>query len=289
MSDSQKVVLTISLLIIAVGFLVPGPEEKVVFLDIGQGDAIFLQDKTRQVLIDGGQGTTVLQRLAEEMPWFDRTIETVIATHADRDHLEGLLHVLERYDVQLVLLPKMSHTSQLQEAWLSELQALLESQQVEYRFGWQGQRLKVSEELTLDILGPFSEGGAIVAPGKKTNNGAVLTKVEFHDFVWLLTSDAEAAVERKLVQTYVSQPAALGADILKAGHHGSKTSTTPELLAAASPSGVVISVGQDNRYGHPHPTVLDRLEKFKTWRTDRDGSVRFTYSNGKWLLTTRSH
>src|SRR5687768_14758076 len=112
--------IIILLLIIVGGSLVPTPETKVVFLDIGQGDAILLQEGTKQVLIDGGPGRTVLERLGEELPWLDRTIEVVIATHPDRDHLEGLLYVIEQYDVGLVLLPEIPHTTDLQEAWLTE-------------------------------------------------------------------------------------------------------------------------------------------------------------------------
>ena len=89
------------------------PTDKVVFLDVGQGDAILLQNGSRQVLVDGGQGAVVLQRLSEEMPWFDRTIEVVVLTHPQRDHMEGLLHVLERYDVGMVLLPAATSESKL--------------------------------------------------------------------------------------------------------------------------------------------------------------------------------
>jgi competence protein ComEC len=190
--------------------------------------------------------------------------------------------VIERYQVGLVLLPQMPHTSQLQRAWLEELERLLHERKVAYRFAWQGQRLVVSDDLQIQLLGPFAEAGAIYAPGRKTNNAAVLARADFSDLSLLLTSDAEAQVERKLVGEYEGRNV-LDVDILKAGHHGSKTSTTAELLAAASPGAVVISVGKDNRYGHPHPIVMGRLDDLTVWRTDEDGSVRFVREREQWL------
>lgn len=267
-----KLVATVALGFLVLTLLVPAPEQKVVFLDVGQGDAILLQDGTAQVLIDGGPGMAVLERLGEELPWFDRRIDVVISTHPDRDHLEGLLHVLERYQVSLVLLPRLPHRSQLQAAWLQRLATLSEEEWLDFRFAWAGQRLRVSDKLSVDFLGPFSAGGEVFAPGGKSNNGAVLARVDFAGLSFLLTSDAEGAIERRLVE---EAPGRLAAAVLKAGHHGSQTSTTRELLRAVSPAAVVISVGQGNRYNHPHPAVLERLAEIELWRTDEDGSVRF--------------
>jgi competence protein ComEC len=198
--------------------------------------------------------------------------------------LEGLVHVLERYDVEFVLLPRMPHTSDLQKEWLHQLKEAIEQQQVQYRFAWDGQELRISEDLLVRVLGPFSEEGEIVAPAGKTNNAAIVTRVEFNDFSFLLTSDAEAVTERMLVER---RGAELDVDVLKAGHHGSKTSTTAELIGAATPASVVISVGKDNRYGHPHPTVIERLKGYTVFRTDEHGSVSFLHQKGKWLIKTQ--
>jgi competence protein ComEC len=278
-------VATVCALLIVAAAFAGIPADKVVFLDVGQGDSILMQKGTRQVLIDGGSGMAVLQRLGEELPWFDRQIEVIVATHPDRDHLEGLLHVMERYEVELVLLPQMPHTSQLQRAWLDKLQDVMDQRRVQYRFAWAGQQVRVSDDLTVRILGPLSENGTIVAPGGKTNNAAVLVRADYAGLSFLLTADAEAVVERRLVQDVGDR---LDVDVLKAGHHGSKTSTTPELLAAATPGAVVISVGGDNRYGHPNEGVLQRLGDVPLWRTDEDGSVRFVREGSRWLASSRS-
>lgn len=264
--------------LLAVAVTMPLPRDTVALLDVGQGDSILIQNGTQQILIDGGPGMAVLERLAKELPWFDRTIEVVIATHSDQDHLEGLLHVIERYTVNLVLLPQMPHTTQLQEAWLEKLIHALKEKQIAYRFAWAGQDITVGAS-KLTVLAPFHNDENIIAPGRKTNNAAVVSRVDYHDVSFLFTSDVEAALEKMLVER---QAAALNADILKVGHHGSKTSTTPDLLRSVTPALAVISVGENNRFGHPHPQTLERLKNIQVLRTDQMGTIRFLYEQGKW-------
>ncbi len=273
-------VILASLAVILLAALIPAPADKVTFLDIGQGDSILLQQGTAQVLIDGGAGNTVLTRLGEELPYFDRTIEVVIATHPDKDHLEGLLHVLEKYQVSLVVLPHVPHTSQLQAEWLSRLQEAVEEKKIAYRFAVAGQQITTGP-LQLIVLNPVSEASATTS---KTNNASVITRVDFSDLSLLLSGDAEVAVERDLVSRV--DPALLDVGVLKAGHHGSQTSTSQELLDATTPQLVAISVGKDNSYGHPHPAIVARLAAahIPVIRTDEVGSIRFTHDGLQWLL-----
>ncbi len=291
----KRLVAVGALVLIVVTLLIPPPEDKVVFLDVGQGDSILIQKGTQHVLMDGGPGMTVLRRLAEELPWFDRTIEVVILTHPQQDHVEGLVHVLERYKVGLVLFPQAAYGSQLATTWLQELI----DRRIPYRFAWAGQELQL-DGVRVSILAPFAdaEGQALVK--KNINEASTTTRIDFPAgggagaLSFLMSGDAEAPAEKLLVEKYKGSGTlslgfltpSLDVDVLKAGHHGSKTSTTPELLAAASPSAVVVSVGADNRYGHPHPTVMERLKDFQVWRTDQSGSVRFANSMGKWLVAT---
>lgn len=253
------------------------------FLDVGQGDAILLQRESAQVLVDGGAGMGVVRRLSEELPWFDKTIEVVISTHPDRDHLEGLLHVIERYGVKLVVLPYVSHSSQLYGEWLARLEKLRAEGNTEFRFAEAGQAITIAD-FSIGVLGPSQEVLAATRPSK-TNNASVITRVDFPNLSFLLTGDAEAGIENALVRRLGDTPL-LNVDVLKAGHHGSKTSTTQGLLDATSPSAVVISVGADNSYGHPHPDVMKRLEPFQVWRTDQNGSVEFLRHDSQWLLKT---
>lgn len=270
MSNTLPVLSVIAAGVLVIAMLVPVPADKVVFLDIGQGDSILLQDGTAQVLIDGGPGNAVLQRLAEEMPWFDKKLDVIILTHPQRDHMEGLLHVLSRYDVGLVVFPAVTYPSQLYQEWLRQLA----ERDVPVRFSYAGQALSLGK-LKLQILGPLELNV------KDVNDASTVTRVDFGELSLLLTGDAERVAENKLVKTYGSE---LDIDVLKAGHHGSNSSTHAALLAAASPSAVVISVGKDNSYGHPHPKMLERVAGMRVWRTDEMGSVRFERVKNTWFI-----
>ncbi len=223
----------------------------------------------------------VLAALSKEIPWFDRTIEVVISTHPDRDHLEGLLHVLERYRVRLVLLPRVSHPSQLYGEWLQKLRPGSASE-LTYRFASRGQRLRAGN-VEASLLGPGRSALALARSGR-TNNASVITRVDLEGLPVLLTGDAERSAEKILIEETSADK--LDVIVLKAGHHGSKTSTSAELLAAATPSLVVISAGAGNSYGHPHPEVLARLKQVPVWRTDEHGSVRLWRAGSRWLLKT---
>ncbi|MEX0649891.1 MAG: MBL fold metallo-hydrolase [Candidatus Andersenbacteria bacterium] len=274
----QWLVMVALACVVLVGWQLQSIDNRVVFLDVGQGDAILLQDGRRQILIDGGAGNAVLEPLAAQMPWFDRTIDVVVLSHPQQDHVEGLVHVFQRYDVGLVLLPDASYSSQLQESWLNAV----EGAGVPYRFSWYGQQLHVGD-FAVKVLGPIdsSQSQAIIA--KDVNNASTIMRVDVHGLSLLLTGDAEEPVERLLVQTVPSE--LLDVDVLKAGHHGSKTSNSTQLLAATSPHSVVISVGGDNRFGHPSPEVLERLQGLSVFRTDEDGSVQFVHDVRGWRVS----
>jgi competence protein ComEC len=271
-----KVVVPILFLVLGLTFFVTLSEDKVVFLDVGQGDSILMQEGTVQVLIDGGPGRKVLERLGEEMPWWDRRIEVVILTHPEADHITGLLHVLDRYEVGLVLFPEVVHSSQLQEKWLDEVSA----SGADWRFAESGQRVEAGD-MVLSILGPFESEGMEAAVRASLNNVSVVTRVDYGELSFLLTGDVERRVENMLVQNTNSD--LLDVDVLKAGHHGSNTSTYEYIINATTPYAAVISAGADNKFGHPHPEVLSRLGDIPVWRTDQEGSVKFVRLNDGWV------
>lgn len=278
---SHVVIILICLSLLVASFFIPPPATKVAFLDIGQGDSILLQAGTAQVLIDGGPGREVLTRLAEELPYFDRTIDVVIATHPDKDHLEGLLHVLEKYQVQLVILPPVPHTSALQEEWLRRLRDSVTAKNIAYRFAVAGQVLEQGD-LRVTVLHPQPATSLLTST---TNNASVITRVDLGDLSLLLSGDAEAAIEKEVVARHAGSE--LDVQVLKAGHHGSKTSTGAELLAATTPRIVVVSAGKNNQFGHPHPTVLERITAAgaQVLRTDQVGTIRFILQDTQWLLS----
>jgi competence protein ComEC len=266
--------------ILALG-AVPAPVREISMLDIGQGDSLLFQDGTQQMLIDGGPGADVLTRLAEEMPLMDRKIDVMVATHFDRDHIEGLVHVLSRYDVGMVLLPRYVPTTDLGREFLD----MIAQRNIPYRFGWYGQRISLGM-FQFRVMSPIpgSEWERLIK--NKSNNASIIMRADavprknVRPISFLLTGDAESVIERQLLSSI--QPEAFDVDVLKVGHHGSKTSTTQEFVQAASPRISWVSVGADNTYGHPTNEVLSRLTQTRIFRTDQDGTVSFLPTSSGW-------
>ncbi|MBI4117927.1 MAG: MBL fold metallo-hydrolase [Parcubacteria group bacterium] len=224
----------------------------VAFLDVGQGDSIFIEAPNgNQMLIDGGpSGQVVLRALSEVMPFYDRSIDGVIATHPDKDHIGGLSSVLERYDVSYFFEPGVEHDT-------GAYAGLLESVDVEnaeHIFARRGMRIVLDDEVFLDILFPDRDPKSM-----ETNDASVIAKLIYGETSFLLTGDTTKKIERYVASLDAK---ALDIDVLKAAHHGSKTSSDPILLGFASPAYAVISSGEGNSYGHPHKEVTDRLQQF---------------------------
>ncbi len=275
MAINQIVLLT--LLLIAV-LLIPQPQyDRVAFLDIGQGDAILFQDGSSQILVDGGPGANLFEPLSQELPWFDRYIDVIVLSHPQQDHMEGLLHLLARYDVGLIVFPQVTYESGIYQEWLGVLQR----RNIPYRFAWLGQQFTVGD-LKVKILGPQSSEENNEATQKDINNASTLMRVDFHEKAFLLTGDAEEPIEHLMVQTLPAE--LLDVDIMKAGHHGSNTASTTELINAASPDIVVISAGENNKFGHPHKEALEHIGDIPIARTDQDGTVRFWWMNNEWRI-----
>lgn len=239
---------------------------RVHFFDVGQGDAIFIEaENGNQVLIDGGPNSSILAKLGETMPFWDKSIDLIILTHPHADHLDGLIEVLKRYDIDMVLETGVSHSIPEYEEW----RRLLREKGVKVFTANAGQRVQLSDSAFLDILAPLDnfDGSSL----KNIHDAMIVSKLASGSASLLLMGDAEKQIEYRLLLS----GAAVDTDILKVGHHGSKTSTGEEFLRAVSPEFAVISAGRKNRYGHPHQEVIDRLEDFgvEILRTDIDGDI----------------
>jgi len=225
---------------------------EVVFFDVGQGDSIFIETPDGfQVLIDGGPGLAVLEKLGQEMPFYDRTIDLIVLTHPDRDHLFGLLEVLKRYEIKNILWTGIVKDTVEYQEWIR----LINEEGANIIIAETGQRIDLSESIYLSILYPFEslEGQET----KYTNDTSIVAELVFDSVSFLFTGDISKKIEKQLVDKYID----LELDVLKVAHHGSKTSTSLEFLEIISPDIAVISVGE-NRWGHPHPEVLSNLEQF---------------------------
>lgn len=243
-------------------------------LDIGQGDAILVQDGYVQTLIDGGPDGAVLARLGDAMPFFDRTIEFVVLTHPHADHYGGLVSVFARYDVRTVLVGSRVGDSKDYDAFLRALDAS-GARIVEVRAG---DSLALGRRATAYVLWPPSDPAAHAAmlAQDDDNEKSVVFRMEAADRTALFTGDATPDVEAALV---AADPSVLRADFLKVAHHGSRYSSTMSFLEAVRPSVAAISVGVKNGYGHPGWNILARLRSMgvQTFRTDQDGTIRATF------------
>ncbi len=220
---------------------------EVVFFDVGQGDSIFIETPDGfQVLIDGGPGLAVLEKLGKEMPFYDRTIDLIILTHPEHDHLFGLLEVLKRYKIKNILWTGIIRDTAEWEEW----KRLIEDEGAEIKIAQAGQKINLSENIYLSIIYPFEslEGQET----KYTNDTSIVAELVFKDVSFLFTGDITKKIEKQLI---------VDSDILKVAHHGSKTSSCLEFLEAVSPELAVISVGE-NRWGHPNQEVLENLQQF---------------------------
>lgn len=245
-----------------------GNETKVIFFDVGQGDSAFIETPDNfQILIDGGPSSAILGKLGEEMPFYDRTIDLIVLTHPDSDHLMGLLDVLGRYEVKNVLWTG----TEKETADYYEWKKLLEKEEANIIIAKAGQKIILREnpEIYFLILHPSEMAE------KNSNENSIVGKLAFGDNCFLFTGDISSKIEKRLVEVYGED---LDCDVLKVAHHGSKYSSSPEFIGAVSPETAVISAGE-NRWGHPAEDVLQRLENFgiKILITKEEGDIRFVY------------
>lgn len=223
------------------------------FLNVGQGDAIFIEAPNKtQLLIDGGSDATVLRELGEVMPFYDRSIDMVIATHPDKDHIGGLVDVVQNFSVDQVIRSGVeSDTSTFR-----LFDSVITRKEITEHITEGEMRIVLDEEFEIyaDVLYPLHTVGDI----QDKNDASIVVRLVYGETEFLLTGDASVRVEQELVRDYEKEE--LQSDVLKLGHHGSKTSSSLKFLETVEPELAIVSAGCDNRYGHPHGEVVDRVE-----------------------------
>ena len=246
------------------------------FFDVGQGDGIFFQTPSgNQVLIDGGPDSAILSKLGKAMPFWDRSIDVLILTHPHADHIDGALEVLKRYHIGTVIESGVNHSIPEYDEW----RQLLQSKNVPVHIARFGEIIDFGDGVHFDVYTPF-EFFAEQSP-KNVHDAMVVGRLVYASSSILFMGDAEKTLEHQLLWGK-SDFLILKSDILKAGHHGSKTSTSEDFLQAVSPQFAIISSGRKNRYGHPHQEVIDRLNSLgiKIFRTDLDGTITLEIRDG---------
>ncbi len=246
---------------------------RVYFFNIGQGDAIFIDSPTQgRVLIDGGRNRQIIAELGKVLPFGDKRIDVVIATHPDADHIGGLPEIISRYQVGLLLEPGVESENEIDD----ELRKRVAEKNVPTLLARRGMVVNFGDGVKLTILFPDRD-----VSRWETNDASIVAKLEYGESSFLLTADSPIKTENILLN-FNSQ--ILDADVLKVGHHGSRTSTSITFAEAVTPEYAVISAGKNNSYGHPHQEVLNILEKVgaKIFNTAESGTIKFE-TDGKIL------
>ena len=250
------------------------------FFDVGQGDAILVRQGQFEILIDGGPDRSILTHLGRVLPPWDRRIEIVVLTHPHADHVTGLVEVIGRYEVGEVWGTGLIHTSDIYRSFLTGIR----DNGLSFRVVAAGDRYEY-EDLAVTVLAPFRNLAGMRLDN--ANLGSIVLKLSYGNFAALLTGDAEETVQAALLDRHGD----LTATVLKVPHQGSRDADLPAFVSAVRPQLAILSVGPNNRYGHPHAEVLQRYRSLNIplLRTDRDGTVTLTTDGVLlWIRTGRS-
>jgi len=240
-------------------------------LDIGQGDAILIRTPSQTVLVDTGDVNTRERLIGLLKAEKVTVIDKLILTHGHADHIGGVAAVLDQFPVRQVYDSGFPTTTALYQQYLTQVKR----KQIPFALLEAGTMVELGSEARLQVLAPekpYLQEGAL-------NNSSIVVKLIYGDFSMLLAGDAEKESEQRMVARFKGE---LKSTVLKSPHHGSSSSSTAPFLQAAAPESVVISLGANNDYHHPHPSVMKRYEgmKLKIFRTDQHGTVTIK-SDGK--------
>ncbi|MBI5156217.1 MBL fold metallo-hydrolase [Candidatus Peregrinibacteria bacterium] len=238
------------------------------FFDVGQGDStLIVSPSGKQILIDGGPDFSALEGLGRAMPFFDRTIDLLVLSHPQTDHILAFPEILRRYNVSAVLMTGIAYNLPRYEKFLT----LLRGQKIPVIIANPAKDIDAGDGLVLDIVWPppvlFGE------KIKEVNNSSIVLRVLYGNHSALFTGDMETSEENEVLRS----GADLRADIIKVPHHGSKTSSSTGFLLVVRPQLAVISVGKENTYGHPNKGIVDRYARFGIpVRTTMAGTITLT-------------
>lgn len=249
------------------------------FLNVGQGDAIFIEAPNgAQVLLDGGPGRNVLSELSQVMPFFDRTLDAIIISNPDKDHIGGFLDVMDKYKIDFTFEPGTVSKTETYKA----VEEGMINEKSENLIARRGMDIVLDKEknVYIRILFPDKDVSSY-----STNDGSLVAKLVYGKTSVLLQGDAPQKTEYYLLNVDKNNLEDLNTDILKTGHHGSRTSTAKAYVEASSPEYAVISLGAENKYGHPHEETLKTLNDLKVpiLRTD-GGRITFESDGERFVL-----
>lgn len=248
-------------------------------LDVGQGDALFIESPTGiQVLVDGGPNKNLIGEISKILPWYDRNIDMLIVTNPDRDHYEGFISFLNKYSTYVFVESGTVNDSGAYPA----LKDIIKNKNITTVTAKRGQVIDLGGGAYMEILFPDRD-----VSGLSANDGSIIMKLVYGETSVLLTGDTTSRIEEYVVELYGDK---LDSTILKAGHHGSKTSNTEILVNKVTPEWTVISSGANNSYGHPHKEVLDVMEKggVSMYSTCNNGRIIFESDGKNFVLKNKN-
>ncbi|MSU55083.1 MAG: MBL fold metallo-hydrolase [Candidatus Taylorbacteria bacterium] len=248
----------------------------IAFLDIGQGDAIFVESPSgNQMLIDGGPPSgALLREIGKMMPFYDHSIDMIMVSNPDKDHLGGFVELLNSYEVNFAVEPGTVGAS----SEARTLEKEIKDKKVKLYIAKRGEKIMLGGGAYFEVLFPDRD-----VSGVSTNDGSIVGRLVYGNTSIMFTGDSPQNVEQYLV---LLDGKNLKSDVLKAGHHGSRTSSSEEFVGFVSPSYAVISDKKGNSYGHPHKETLETFDKFgiKVLRTDQVGTVVMKLDGEKIVL-----
>lgn len=255
----------------------------VVICNVGQGDAIFIRTpQGSDILIDGGPDDSVLNCLGKHMPLWDRTIEMMILSHPHVDHFMGFFSVFKNYKVKAFATEELVNKT----VGFTSLMDKIKAQKIPIKFVFAGDRFTLKDGVTFKIVGPTqgfidqtSPGGTI---GETSEFASLETLIKYGKFSALLTGDSQVSELEEMLKLVQHD----NLSVLQAPHHGSRFGLSQEILSALNPQLAVISVGKNNKYGHPNPFTLDLLKglNIKTLRTDQIGDIEIISDGKTWKV-----
>ena len=252
-----------------------GGKLAVYLIDVGQGDGMLIQTPGgKNIVVDAGvEATTVTKFLQGKKV---KQVDYFIVTHPHADHVGGATYLLENIPVKNVYDSGKEHTTSLYESFLSKTLELVKAGKTTYTKARAGQQLKVEDDLVLNFLHPTDEPAP---PPDDINNSSIVFKLVYKGFSMLFTGDAEEWAEQRMLGRHAD----LKAQVLKVGHHGSKSSSSAAFLDAVKPEVAVLQAGVGNSYGHPHGVTLENLGKrnVKVYATNMVGGPIKITSDGK--------
>lgn len=233
------------------------------FINVGQGDSILIQVNNKNLLIDSGPNKSE-DKLKKYLKKLNISkFDYIIATHPHEDHIGNMSYIINNFDVLNFYAPKVENSTK---AFETMVESLIRKDLKIKVLKANIKSIDLGKNIVVDVFSPLSNSY------EDLNNYSPIVKISYGNTSFLFTGDAEELSENEVLNAGFD----LKCDVLKIGHHGSSSSTSEKFLKASNPSIAVISVGEDNTYGHPTDTVLSRLKETKIYRTDINGNIVIT-------------